>query len=437
MVTNVNQGTPSQLPVNPQDEIVGKARRLWEKYNWNNGNRDFSSILTKHPDCAEFLYESGLVFMIRGYQHTLDRFPREPYSDLEAMREGIRLDAYDEHPLFWVNGEWVHWGDLKERIRWDAKAKRIVSTHNPEEEWNYFAPSGLCPRSHYSDVYSIYQLCTDEMSALQIEAEKFFQGDVPETFEQNKNRWHYLQVFTSHNMFLSKFSHASARLIDAEGAVYSDGLETSDAEIPFKEQSLLATYNGYVTSLDYDEFKPFTSRRVTTIPLTEEQFNNALQKVKTYAVTPLRFNRMHQNCSTYVTNIMKAAGHPLDIRSTLPGLIGDLFPHVPWISRIRNYIGSSIFMAIPRKISSIFTNLVGLYLGTTKSTPLKPGIPETGIDNAEEMQYFEKLITKPSDIFSDEAAIIYSVPRLVNWQSEQGSTTIHTHDGSPQLTIIP
>ena len=447
-ITSAGPTAPARSKEPPSKKDL-KTERLWEKYGWTGAqpSRDLTSLLTKYPDCAHFLRKSGLLFMIRGYQHTLDRSHESTDPGIEEMQDGIKLDPYDGHPLLFVEGDWTRWEDLSTWITYDSKKKKIVSSDNPAEEWNYCAPDGLCRIGRYNEIYPIYHLSESDQAALQKQGEKFFQGNVPEKLQNDRKRWHYLQVFTSENGPISKLSHVGLRLIDANGAVYSLGFETSD-EIPFKEQYFVGSYDVGITSLDYDEFKPFNARRVTTIPLTGDQYRNAMKQIEAYSKGPMRFNRMHQNCSTYATSVMRAAGHPMDVRSTLPELIVDLVPDLPVCSKIARAIGGffkwifpscicHLLGAIAIKISTVCTNLIAYCFGSTQGSPPHPKAENGGIENQDKMNYFDRLVESPEDLLSEEAAIIYSPAKVVNWQLAQPSTVIYPNDGSPQLTIIP
>ncbi len=432
-----------------------KTINTWAKFGWTGNStphRDFSSLF-KHPDCVEFLRKSGLLYTIRGYQHTLDTSNGSLDPKMLNMKEGIRLDT-DGHPLLLVNGDWMRWENLKHSVEYDPKKKIIVSKNQPSEEWNYFSPNGLCQRGRYNDLYPIYPLSQNDQATLKAHGEKFFRGNVPQELQDQK-KWHYMQVFTSHNSLIAKLSHVGLRLINKEGEVHSFGFETLETDTPFLQQYTVGSYNAGITSLDYDEFKPFKSRRVTTIPLTDEQYNQAMERVTTHSKKTLRFNRMHQNCAVYVTDIMNVAGHPVKIDCTLPELILDLGPRFQTIRKVKNAIKCffqrilspcviklitavrNSVIAIAKRISSFFTNLLALYFGAGKGSKPDAEIKERNLNNNDGLHYFNRLIETWGDTLKNEPAMIYSPARLVNWQLDQASTYTHKYDGSPRFTIVP
>ena len=256
------------------------------------------------------------------------------------IQKGIQLDEA-RHPLILVQGNWMRWEDLNKIVRYDEKKKEIVSRDDPEKEWNYFAPNGLTQQKRYNQIYPVYQLSKAERALIEAEGEKFGAIDLP----KDKSQLRYMQVFTSHNSPFAKLSHVAFRLIDENGKVYSSGFETPSSEIPFDKQKFVGTYHISIASLDYDELKPYFSRRVTTIPLTEEQYTKAFKKMERYSQKKLSLNRLHQNCATYTTNIMRAAGHKVEIRCTLIDGLPSLAPRLvdipqigPFLNRIRNFV---------------------------------------------------------------------------------------------------
>jgi len=466
----IQNASPTQQAPTLDQKMVD----LWKKFGWTSAwtnpknksakLRDLSSLLVLYPDLVQFLRKSGLLYTIRGFQNTLDQANGTIPPNASKIQTGIRLD-YDGHPLLLKEGNWERWEVIKKIICYDPKKKKLVSVSDQKKEWNYFYPQGLCQKSRYGNVFPVYKLTSDDMEILQKHSEEFFNKKIPPALKNDRKNWHYIQVFSSENFFIPSLSHVSLRLIDKMGQVHSLGFEIDPNDSQCSQKVFfLRTCDVGINSLDYDEFQTFDKRRVTTIPLTEEQYKNALQKVKDYASRPLRFNRFHQNCVAYTISILRAAGHPIDVRCTFIDGLLDLIPRpkdlsfigpaidkvqkctlelfhrieqcIPFFVKIIPSALWSVIAAIKTKIYSIFTNLIGLLFGNTQASPSK-NVAVKSIDNKHDLMYFNVLIQGPTDILRNEPAAIYSPVKLVNWQLDQKSTYIHKFDGCPKLAIVP
>jgi hypothetical protein len=360
---------------------------------------------------------------------------------MEALKEGIRIDA-DGSPCLLKEGNWVRWESIKDKMAYDKSQQELHSKSDRKEIWNYlYDPStgeqGLVKGSRFGVVRPTYQLSEKQIEKL-----------------KTKDRC-ALQLFSSDNMAIPKISHCGMRLINEKGWVYSLGFETSQDE-PFFEQGqkVVGTYDATITSNDYDEHRVFKSRRVTTIPLSQQNFDTALGRVREYSKTPLRFNRVHQSCLAYTSDIAKSAG------AEIPNLVCDTYEFIGegleeaspilrfigkaaslirrlfvWIAQIP-LVGLPIkfVLFVAHKVGILAGNLlVGILGGAHSSPPRFETGSETDPRNGKErLVYFHKLIRNWKDYFSEDTGKVHSTIRFANWQLSHPGTTVYEYDGSPK-----
>ncbi len=416
-----------------EDLFFEKIRKIWPTV---------PDQLKEHADFCEFLYTSRLIFTMVGYKNSLDQQDEETAPS--EMRKVIHFSEVDGQPCLWKEGRWVHWDDIKEQLICDPSRKEIVSRDDLQTVWNYYynpesGESGLCPSSRYNNVRPVYLLTQKEMTALGITRENPC----------------LLQVFTSNNSMIPKLSHVGLRIINQNGYVYSLGFETPNTETPFPQQKITGSYDAVISSLDYDEFSNFKTRRVTTFARSEKQFQSALDKITEYSQRDLRFNRAHQNCATYTTDIMRSAGiEPPSIAapalSALEEWVNDTIPYVGptlhgtgWVIKriflfgaelpfLGHGVRAIIFLA--KKINTLFSALFLILLGAREGS--EPKAEENEVDNRNGLTYFDRLYTKWNDLFDDKRCVAHSVKRFVDWQlEEQRDRTLTYGYAGPQFYI--
>ncbi|HEX2582590.1 MAG TPA: DUF4105 domain-containing protein, partial [Chlamydiales bacterium] len=275
----------------------------------------------------------------------------------------------------------------------------------------------------------------------------------------------FIQVFTAGKSRINQFGHVGLRMIDQEGKVYSFSFETPNHEANLGLRnlfSLFATYNVTIASPDFKEFSKFDVRRTTTIPVTEEKFHEALEKIKKYAATPLRFNSLHQNCMTFALDILETVGIHADLKtsSVIHGFFSLIRPaveNIPCIGPVLQkviYIAKQIFTLIidytprpicfvvkvitfiPCLILTMIKNTAFLILGAAKvGTPPNPAA-ENEPNNAERLTSFNRVFNHWTDFFKDDALNMSLPYQFIDWQMEQASTELYTFTG-PQFYIVP
>jgi hypothetical protein len=434
-----------------------KIEALIAQYGWADKDLLNQDLLNTpgYCDFLDFLYNSNIFYSIRGYETSL----KDSNSEL---KDGIRIIGGQPHLL--KEGQWTAWNHILENIKpGPTEGKYLLkNVQNEWEECNYLYPNGLIAQTRYNWIKPVHQLNPNEMGRLYEHGVKFFKQVHAVPSRENCG---FIQVFTAGTGRLGQMGHVGLRMIDKEGAVYSFGFETpnNEAKIAFGNWfSALATYNVTIASRDFKEFSKFDIRRTTTIPIDEEKFQAALQKVRNYAETALRFNMLHQNCLTFTLDILETAGIPVNIRTSsfMYGLYELLRPsiqRIPFLGpvvlkviciasqtfrTITKYTPAPIcFVAkvitfIPCLILTMVKNSVFLVFGAWKqATPPKAGA-ENETNNAERLTSFNRIFNHWTDFFKDDA-ITMSLPyKFSDWQMEQGSTEIYKFNG-PQFYVVP
>jgi hypothetical protein len=111
----------------------------------------------------------------------------------------------------------------------------------------------------------------------------------------------------------------------------------------------------------------------------------------------------------------------------LPGLITKPF----------EWSGHLIFY-VPRKISTILTNLLALKMGAAKkTTPLQQGLEDEEFYDKKKLQNFSSLLRSWKDIFKDETNVVYHSKYFIDWQKKQKSTFTQVYTGRPKFAIVP
>ena len=395
---------------------VDKHLKTLEKFGWDISRKQ----VEKNIDFFDFIRDSRILYNMRGYQKTAET---SGYAH-EGLKQPIRFK--DDQPCFLVKNAYRSWADFKDKVEVNPATKEIFSKNNSEKYWNYFlypkqesSRIGLNSDSRFRQVRPVYALSDLDKTALGLQ-----------------ERHCACQLFTSNNSLLSKVSHVGLRLIDQNGLVYSCGLETLLTEPKFTDQAFLGTYNATITSLDYDEFAPFTERRVTTFAISDEQFAQALVKVQEYAGKNICFNRARQNCLSYSKQIAKIAGLPvpetllpfnealwMQIKETSVGSAIDKIVTV--VGAIFAFIADLPIIGLPfsaigyvlHKIATMFNNLIFMSFGFAQ--PIE-NVPEGAIDEPHQkdgdLTWFTSGSKGLTDLFNDETCKIDLTIPLVNWQ---------------------
>lgn len=238
----------------------------------------------------DFLYESRLIFSLRGYENSFEKRAEEIGSAFK-MEKNI--------PHFLMENQWVSWEVLAQKLRYDPIQKLILDSEG--HQWNYIFPKGFVRQSRYNAIFPVYVLSDSEKEALSQHA----QGNPC-----------YVQILSSGKTPAGQIgSHVGVRLIDKEGQLYSFGFEipTDQANLSTNSVfSVLSTYNAKITSLDFTEFKKFDRKYITTFSISEEHFSQMMQKVRTYTESHLKLNFLNHNCVDFADDLLSVADIHMD-----------------------------------------------------------------------------------------------------------------------------
>ncbi len=432
-------------------------------------------VLEKHADCARFLIDSKLAFAIVGYRETC----RDP------NLHDLKLDA-DGHPLIKMQGRWVRWEAINRELHFVKEADKIQSRNysgNIVQTWNYFHQLGLVPqdRYNYPEIFPVYELSQADYDRVRQHAMKFYETNpekdigIPKdcivqfhTSERSQGMTHPLLQNARRNYPV----HIAMRLITPNGQVYSFGAMMINDEMEFVFSDMLSTFlstvNAKVTMLDYEEFRDYDERIVTSIPLTSVRAQNIKDFLNQIHDKQLRFNYLKQNCSSLMFEIMRRAGYDnvVEMHTSGAAVFYDALPslrHLPYIGStigkvqdcfdaifqtIKDWTPSlisipftwiaNILLYIPRKVNTIAINLLVLKMGGSKmTTSLNEGVEEDEFYDKKGLLNFSKVIRSWTDIFKDETASLYHSKYFMDWQRAQRSTFTVAKKDRPKMEIVP
>jgi hypothetical protein len=422
------------------------------------------SVLENHADCAKFLIESGLAFVIVGYRESCRN------SDLHDLK----LD-HDGHPMLKMQGRYVRWETISREVHYDSKSEKIQSRAYPGnivQSWNYFHERGLVPidRFEYDQVFPVYELTPDEYHRTRQHALKFYEtnpekdpGILKDCIVQftTIDRRAVPEGALFDNAQRNYPTHIGIRVITPDRKVYSFGYQLLPEEAQFVLSdyfsTFLATAEAKISMLDYEEFRP-VNKCVTSIPLSSQRAQNILNLVNGLNGKQLRFQYMRQNCSQLMREVIQLAGYDVDSRTTGRAVIYDALPsltQIPAIGKVASFakkawkalpafltlpieFTADILLYFPKKIGTVATNILALKMGAAKkTTPLQDGVEDEEFYDKKKLQTFSTLIRSWTDIFKEETNAVYHSKYFIDWQNKQRSTFKETYSGRPKFAIVP
>ena len=424
------------------------------------------SILTDYPKCALFLHKARILTKIIGYQNSSH--------DLE-MKKGIRV-AEDGHPLILFLGEWTRVEDVENLLVFNQKKGELVSKDNPEQVWNYFPanpaddrfPGGLVPVDRFRAVFPVHKLSSREYDQVAATGKKFFETN-PEV-DPGQAKPCFLQIFSTRrpaygipstgiyeNLNKQIPSHIAIRFIDSEGKVYSPSYEMNETDgqvilssLPYH---LLATSNVSITALDYEEFRNFDDRTITTIPITEKRLNVMLDTTKELTQANIRFNYLRQNCSSFAKLMLSYAGYQLDNSALFGEILWSIIPPLksipvigPALDKVKK-VAENIFSLLPTVVKNGFTFMakilfyvpgkIGLLIQNVLFIRLFGAMEHSAVQHDrkhpngyEGLENFTSLIGHWTEVFSDKPGKVSSAALVMEWQRRQPSTVVMPYEGT-------
>lgn len=369
-----------------------------------------SRVLETHPDCADYLVNSRLIYPLAGYRNSSD----EP----DVLEQG----------LLKVEGVWKQWEEVKNLLM--------------QGKWNYTALEGFTrkDRLHYDAIYPVHSLSVQQYKKVRNVALRFFENHAEADPGIDKDC--VLQLITTalddgNAPFC--LEHCTIRVIrpaENQIEVYSFGAEMEEDQYrltmpggSWLTRSILTTVETKIGMGDFMEFREATLRRVTSIPLTSIRAERVLQRVNELNKSHLRFNYTGQNCYALAHEVMNETGYEMpDIHMTLGQLI-----NVTWLNR--HPLLASI-LDRESSVSMIVYNCAALVMGGLKmSEGSTDGAIEEPIGQSMGIRSFSRLIRSPSSLLTENCARInyHSLP-FIAWQLEQPSTLVYTSTkGRPKM----
>jgi hypothetical protein len=421
-------------------------------------------IAVNYPEAALFLMESKAAYTITLFRN----------STPEGQERHQLRSAPDGHPLLKVEGAWVRFEEVQERISYNAETEQLISKNNPQEVWTYISPDGFVKKDPYGTqaLYPVEQISKEKQKELLDIAKSFVFEDQADDDGEEKEC--VLQVYTTKREALPRnfvtrnfldhaIEHPGIRIIESSGTVYSFGAVMPKKDARELEQSapfeVLSTGVMKVRACDHEEGYEFQERRVTSIPISSKKAKEILEFASSVNAKELSFNFIRQNCVKFAALVLKKAGISVDTRVTtgqffqmvLPDcpklpLIGaistiaqaffaHLTPYIPTLILVPIKQVCTLINYIDRKVWALFRNFLSLHLfgsGSVKRA-LPPDAKPSPQMNDNELTQFERLISFPEDIFDEEKLDMYYASKLVDWQMKQRSTVVHKFDGQTRI----
>ncbi len=311
--------------------------------------------LTVDPEAVHFVVATDLMYTVMMYQKCADI--------LEG--ESTTLRFVDGKVLIKVEGEYLPYADIKEKIRYSSDEKKFCG-------WNMIHPMGFvpCDATSWNDMYPIARLTPEAYQRVAARASQFWSED-QEEIDPGREKGYILQVITTgrsclpHAWWNANFNdmtpeHTSSRLITPDGYVFSFGtkMAAADAEQVTQLSGFLTTAASRTSCPDYEEVRPSHEKRVTSIPMTKERFDAIVQYAKEMN-KGFAFNFASQNCARFVTVQMALAGVFANIKMSLSECLYGMLPRLRDIPFVGQPV-ARVAAAISFVVTPIFDLLAAL-----------------------------------------------------------------------------
>ncbi len=429
-----------------------------EMQKWQKKLKEFGfsdGWIHEHPDCARFLFESGIIHQIVCLKNSSE------YADLHDIRcEGSM-------PLLQVEGRRIPWSEFKKVVRYDQASHRIVSHADSKEGWNYVSPHGFVrkERYEYQEIYPVEQLSKEAHEELLTHAHAFFQtnpehdvGEKKEAIYQlvtSLRDWNISENCLNKNFIDNLPRHISLRLIQKK---YIEPLTSC---FPY---TCLTTTNAHVAVPDYEETHLFQERVVTSIPITQARLTAALGFLSTLNTNGIRFNVMKQNCTSLGKKLLNDFGYDIDTRYTFSELFYSFLPNITdmpcghavhRVYRTTCAVAQTVFElirsitphAVQHTISWVISpitrvlhatcvvirNIVVLTLGGGLSAYWEEPVANENKQLIKPFLYLHRMVHRWSDLLQEETFDFHYSQTIVEWQRKQPST--HTYRNSIKAAL--
>lgn len=410
---------------------------------------------------------------------------------MQTFKNSSRKGA-DEHALRFIHGEycmkmegrWSPISEVRKNIRLDATMNKLHTIGDASQVWSYVSPDGLVKRDRlaYAKLLPVANMDPEDYDACLKEAQAFWNTN-PEP-DAGKPKRCIFQVVTTNrkhseywateNLAKAWPEHATYRVIKpaADGTiqVYSFGfqMEKSEEDEIFHDKSypfpltFTKTTQSKIATPDYEESRQFYKKRITSLTMTDERADSILKSVEDLnAGGGVRFNFIHQNCSTLGVLLLKLAGVvTLPVRWTLGYGLGTLLPDwekIPVVGApLAVVIGAiksvahkffaalwsvtpnmvqEVVCFLPRKISTLLCNTLVAFMGgnLASASVKKAEDTENELDNREKFTCFSRLLRTVSDWFREDVSDVQPHLTLIDWQMNQQTTRIAYYENQAKI----
>lgn len=380
---------------------------------------------------------------------------------LEDNDIDVRVDDAGQ-VLFKKEGQFVPFSEIEATVRYSKEEGRFIG-------WTFVHPFGFIPKDPccFEHPFPVAKLSKETLARVKEEASSFVStsgaaSSVPKEYIFQiitaGNSYTENPLFRNLNAFLPE--HASLRVITPTGELFSCGtkMDKKDEEFILNIPQFLATRLTKAPCPDYAESYSYEERRITSIPITEENaqqlfsFMGELNKGIPFCF-PL------QNCTRTVVSAASLIGEEIETRMLPREVVWKSLPSltdIPYIGRLIEGVASviqkvaapifkafeSIWKKIPeqiqaiislpsdlwieaqKKILSVIINIATIFFGSMTTIPVEAkerpphlqGIPAG-------LQWFDQLLHW-KDVFKEDAFVVYHSQKLREWQLKQASTKI-------------
>ncbi len=382
----------------------------------------------------------------------------------ETDEVGLRVK--DGHVELMVEGKFISWAEFQTRFQYDpALWHNMLVERTPELAiWTFVSPRlGGFVKNHpynYTKPFPVDKLTPEELARVRQEASRDpTNPKKPEAI---------VQVYTTPggeyggNGCLNAMggdgeygpSHYAVQIITPEGEVYSmsHGMDKGESDIP-GQWAILSTRQGRVVMGDYDLWRPYKQRLLTSLPMTRQDLDNVFQEIEQKKNAPFSF--LKYNCGSFAASVLSAAGYPVDIKTQIENFIFPAFlggiKNIPVLgpilttvttkvctvaAKIWNFIPSairtvirSVFMAVTAPIwfgFRLIRNLgILLAMGWHQTPRAKENLQRGAFDGRPIKNFW--------DLFKEETGYFQSNVEFMKWQKRHPLT--RTLQGTPVTRI--
>lgn len=397
------------------------------------------------PEGVQTLFSTRLIYPIVGFRE-----------DSPHIAPSLRSISGKIHMM--VQGKYVGVADkIKERFTFSSDGGGSLVEKKSGEKWTYLGIKGLEPidRWQHPSFEPVVQLGKGQMNQLR----NYVQEDLK---IQLDDKTCFIQLVTNprdlciepkgvreklKKNYKKNFPlHASIRLIDNDGKVYSTGFGSTHEEDKKQEKmGYFSTINGMPTILDYEEFRPHQGRITTTFAIHKERFTRVLDTIERDRRNTVRFNIASQNCNTLALRYLHLAAAPFgSIKMKVKDVLFSVFPDKPFkIScRIPRFVrlsaakvGAFFFKVISHIVSLVFINpYLVIHGGWNRGSDLierkDPLLPtDLSMMKKGSLKWYENAFEKEID-FS-----LKTIEKQLS--TEKGATWVHAYRDRPCMSIIP